>query len=329
MSERQLRMIPALNEALREEMRRDRHVFVMGEDVEIAIWGTTGGLLEEFGPARVRNTPISEAAIVGSALGAAAVGARPVVDLNISSFLYVAADQLVNQAGKLPYMVGGQIKLPVVYLSYSGAWGAHGAQHSDSPHAMFANAPGLKIVLVSTPRDAKGLLKTAIRDDSPVLFFVPMVLLGARGPVPEAEECIPFGKADIKRAGRDVTVVATGAMPRLALAAAASLEQEGISVEVVDPRTIVPLDRSTIVESVARTGRLIVVDESHRTCGFAAEVAAVVADEAFDALRAPIRRLTALDAPFAYNPRLEASALPSVEQIVAAARQLMERRRNG
>lgn len=322
---RTITFVQALNEALREEMQRDPTVFVMGEDVELGLMGTTKGLVDEFGKERVRNTPLAEMGFMGAAVGAAASGMRPVVDVMMWDFTYVAMEQFVNQAAKMRYMFGGQAKLPIVYRGVTGALGGAAAQHSDSPHAMFMHVPGLKVVIPSTPYDAKGLLKSAIRDDNPVLFFEYAALTGTKGPVPEGEYLIPLGVADVKRVGSDVTVVATGPLVQQALKAADELTREGISIEVVDPRTLVPLDAETIYASVRKTGRLVVADEAPRICGAAAEIITEVTedDETFSALKAPIRRVTRPHVPVPYSPPMEHFVIPDADEILAAVRELM------
>jgi len=326
MPSREITMIQAMHEAIAEEMRRDPSVFLMGEDVRLSIYGTSKGLLEEFGPERVRNTPLSEAAFVGAGVGAAVMGMRPVVDLMVGNFTYVAMDQLCDQAAKIRYMSGGQCTVPVVYVATTGAGGSAAGQHSDSPYPLFMNMGGLKVVLPSTPYDAKGLLKAAIRDNNPVVYFEPLAVFGDKGPVPEGEVIVPLGVADVKRPGADVTIVALGALVKCALAAAGELERAGISCEVVDPRTLVPLDTDIIVASVRKTGRLVVVDEARRTCGAAAEIAALIAEKAFDNLRSPIRRVTAPDTPVPFSPVLEQWYVPDATRIVEAVHQVVDRR---
>jgi len=315
----------AVREALREEMRRDPSVFLLGED--IAEFGgsykVTQGLLEEFGHERVRNTPISEAAIVGAALGAALVGMRPVAEIMYVDFMGIAMDQIVNQMAKIRYMFGGKARAPVVIRTQQGTGRSSAAQHAQSLEAWFVHVPGLKVVQPSTPYDAKGLLKASIRDDNPVIFLEHKLLYAEKGPVPEEEYVIPLGKADVKRPGKDVTVVATSRMVLKALNAARDLEQEGIDIEVVDPRTLSPLDEGTILESVKKTGKLVVVHEAVRRCGFGAEVAATVAEKAFDYLDAPIKRVTALDTPMPFNPKLEAFVVPDEDRIKRAVRELV------
>ncbi len=312
----------AINQAIKEEMRRDPRVFIMGESIRGGIYGVTGGLSREFGE-RVIDTPLSENGFIGAAVGAAAVGMRPIVQ-SLSSFLWVAMDQLVSQAAKMRYMFGGQVNLPIVYrcgMSYGNNIAAH---HTDRPYPMFMNMPGLKIVIPTTPADAKGLLKTAIRCDDVVMFFEDNNLMGVRGPVPEDEYTIPFGVADVKRQGTDVTVVALAGMLRRAMAVAEEMEQEGVSVEVVDPRTIVPLDRETILKSVAKTGRLVIVDPAHKSCSVASEIAAMVAQEGFWTLQAPIQRVASLDCHFPFSPALEKLVFPNEEKIKEAIHKTLE-----
>ncbi|MGH7362456.1 MAG: alpha-ketoacid dehydrogenase subunit beta [Candidatus Methylomirabilales bacterium] len=314
----------ALKEALREEMRRDPRVFLLGED--IAQFGgsykVTQGLLDEFGPERVRNTPISEAAIVGAAVGAALTGMRPVAELMYVDFSGIAMDQIANQAAKNRYMFGGKALVPMVLRTQGGAGRSSAAQHAQSLEAWFIHIPGLKVVMPATPYDAKGLLKTAIRDDNPVIFIEHKLLYPETGEVPEEEYLVPLGVAEVKRAGEDVTVVAHSRMVHLALRAADRLAAEGISCEVVDPRTLDPLDTSTILRSVEKTSRLVILQEAAAQCSFASEVAALVAEEALDCLDAPIRRVTALDTPMPFSPKLERFVLPSEERLMAAVREV-------
>jgi acetoin:2,6-dichlorophenolindophenol oxidoreductase subunit beta len=316
--ERSLYFIRAMYEGLRDAMREDETVVVIGEDVDRSIIGATKGLIEEFGPERVRNTPISEATFVGACIGAAAAGVRPVVDLMVGSFFYVSMDQVANQAAKLPYMSGGQVSLPIVYFTASGPSGSAAAQHSENPHPMLMNVAGLKIVMPSTPRDAKGLMISAVRDPNPVVYFQDAVLGGTRGPVSEEPYAIPIGEAEVKREGEDVTVVAIGALVGKALKVAEDLESEGVSVEVVDPRTLVPLDRGTILESVHKTGRLVVCDNARKTCSAASEISAIVSEEAFDALKAAPRRVAWEDVPVPFSPVLEGRVLVDEEKIKSA-----------
>jgi acetoin:2,6-dichlorophenolindophenol oxidoreductase subunit beta len=315
--------LQAIHEAQWEEMTRDPRVIIMGEDLRRNLFGTSSGFLEEFGAERVRDLPLSENGFVGAAVGAAMTGLRPIVDITIASFMYCAMDQLVNEAAKNRYMFGGQADIPVVYraaMFYSGAIGAH---HADRPYPMFMNVPGLKIIAPSTPADMKGLLKAAIREDDPVLCFEDQALWGDRSPLPEGDHIVKLGSADVKRAGDDVTVVAISGAVRLALKAADVLADEGISVEMVDPRSLVPLDKATILASVAKTGRLVVVDMAHRTCSAASEIAAIAAEEVFADLRAPILRVTTPDTQMPFSPPLLASLLPTVERIAASVRRVV------
>ena len=316
--------IKAMQEGLRDAMREDETVVVIGEDVDRSIIGATRGLIGEFGEHRVRNTPISEATFVGACIGAAAVGLRPVVDLMVGSFFYVAMDQVANQAAKLRYMSGGQVELPIVYFTMSGPSGAAAAQHSENPHPMLMNVAGLKIVMPSTPYDAKGLMVTAVRDPNPVVYFQDAVLGGTKGEVPEEPYAIPFGVADIKHAGSDVTVVAVGATVPKALKVAKKLAAEGVSVEVIDPRTLVPLDKDTILESVAKTGRLVVVDSARLTCGVSSEITSMVAEAAFASLKAAPQRVAWEDVPVPFSPVLEARVLVDEAKITAAVRRTLE-----
>ena len=322
---RTLTLAQAINEALAEELRRDASVFIVGEDVAEA--GTPfkvlSGLADEFGTERVLDSPISEAGITGLGVGAAMTGMRPVVDIMFGDFLTLVMDQLANQAAKTHYMSGGRLKVPLTLRTTMGATRRSGAQHSQSLHAWIAHVPGLKVVMPSTPADAKGLLKTAIRDDNPVVFIEDKMDYAVKGEVPNGEYTIPFGIADVKRAGEDVTIVATSSMLRVALAAAEQLEADGISTEVVDPRTLVPLDRDTLIRSAQKTGRAIVVDEGHRGYGASAELAAVIAEGAFWSLDAPVRRLAALDVPVPFSPPLEDATVPTADLVAQTARELV------
>jgi acetoin:2,6-dichlorophenolindophenol oxidoreductase subunit beta len=319
----------AIGAAQREAMLADDRVIIIGEDVEANVYGTTGGgkqraekgdFVQEFGRNRIRNTPISEEAIVGVAIGAAMTGLRPVVDLSYSTFLYMAMDQLVNQAAKNRYMFGGQSSIPVVFRSAMFYGLNTGAHHADRPYAMFMTVPGLKVVAPASASDAKGLLRSAVDSDDPVLIFEACPLWGMKEDVDENEYRIPFGVARVRREGSDVTVVAISGSVPLALKAAESLAGQGISAEVIDPRTLVPLDTKTIIESVRRTGRLVIAEPAPKTCGAAAEIAAIVAEEAHDALRAPIRRVTAPNMQAPFSPALEADFYPTTEKIAAAIR---------
>jgi acetoin:2,6-dichlorophenolindophenol oxidoreductase subunit beta len=316
--------IQAINEALAEEMARDPGVFIMGEDVRLGAFGATRGLVERFGAERVRNTPISEAGFAGAGVGAAMAGLRPIVEIEFASFFYCCWDQVCNQAGKLRYMSGGQVTLPITFRAAYGAVGSAAAQHSEVVYPQFLSAPGLKIVVPSTPADMKGLLKTAIRDDNPVLVFEHLKLGATKGPCPDGDHMVPFGRGDVKRTGSDVTVIAIGAMVPMALAVAETLVAEGISVEVFDPRTLVPLDEEGMLASVGKTGRLVIVDEGHSRGGAAADLAAIVIDKGFDLLNAPIKRVTALDVPVPFSPVLEEAVLPNAASIMAAIRAVME-----
>ncbi len=321
---RELTFAEAIREALAEEMRRDANVVILGEDVAEA--GTPfkvlSGLVEEFGTARVIDTPISEAGFTGLAVGAAMTGMRPIVDIMFGDFLTLTMDQMVNQAAKVHYMSGGHLKVPMVLRTTLGATRRSAAQHSQSLHAWLSHIPGLKVVLPSTPYDAKGLLKSAIRDDNPVAFFEDKMMYKLSGPVPAEEYTIPLGVADIKRAGTDVTIVATSSMVQTALGAARLLEEIGVSAEVVDPRTTSPLDRDTIVESVKKTSRAIVVDEGYEQYGVTAEIAAVIAEGAFYYLDAPVRRLGAMDVPIPFSPPLEDATVPTERTVFDVARAL-------
>jgi pyruvate/2-oxoglutarate/acetoin dehydrogenase E1 component len=322
MSDRIIEYREALNEALLEEMERDPNVFILGEDV-----GQYGGVLkvskgvyERFGPLRAVDTPISENGFTSIGVGAALAGLRPVVELMYIDFACLAMDPIVNQAAKARYMSGGHAHAPIVFRTQGGAGRGNAAQHSQSLEAWYVHVPGLIVIQPSTPYDAKGLLKSAIRSDDPVVFIEHKLLYNTKGPVPEGEYLVPIGAADVKRVGRDLTVVATSRQVLHALAAAEKLAQEGISLEVVDPRTLKPLDVDTIAASVRKTHRLLVVSEGARTGGFAAEVMARMYEEVFDFLDAPIVRLTAEDVPLPYNGRLEMLAIPDEAKIVSAVR---------
>jgi acetoin:2,6-dichlorophenolindophenol oxidoreductase subunit beta len=322
---REISLAQAVNEALAEELRRDSSVFLIGEDVAEA--GTpfkvTSGLVEEFGPERVLDSPISEAGITGIGLGAAMTGMRPVVDIMFGDFLALVMDQLANQAAKIHYMSGGRLKAPLTVRTTLGATRRSAAQHSQSLHAWVSHIPGLKVALPSTPYDAKGLLKSAIRDDNPVVFFEDKMMFAVKGPVPDGEYTIPFGVADVKREGEDVTIVATSSMVYVALEAADRLAEEGVSAEVVDPRTLVPLDAETLVASAKKTGRVVVVDEGHTSYGASAELAAVIAEEAFYWLDAPVRRAAAMDVPVPFSPVLEDQTVPTPDAVVGLSKSLL------
>lgn len=322
---RKLTYAGALNEALKQEMRRDPTVYVAGEDVGKygGIFGVTVGLLDEFGDKRVKDTPITESAIIGLAVGAAAGGLRPVVELMFVDFIGVALDQLFNQAAKIKYMFGGKASLPMVLRAEEGAGMSAAAQHSQCLEAWFMHVPGLKVVIPSTPYDAKGLLTASIRDGNPVVFIEHKMLYGTEGEVPEESYAIPLGKADIKRKGTDVTVVATLAMVPKSLAAAEELAKDGISVEVIDPRTLTPFDEETILESVRKTHRLVVVTEEVGHAGSSAEIAARVAEKAFDYLDAGIYRVTAPFSPVPFSPVLEQAFIPNEAKIIDAVRAVL------
>jgi pyruvate dehydrogenase E1 component beta subunit len=313
--------LDAIVQAQIEEMERDSRVIIMGED--IAIYGS-GDLVERFGKGRVWATPISETSFTGVGIGAAIGGLRPIVDLNIASFTYLASDQIVNQAAKLPYMTGGKVRVPIVIRACMYYGVSVAAQHSDRPYPFLLNVPGLKVICPTTPADAKGLLKAAIRDDDPVVFFEDIKLWPLKEDVSiDRDYLVPIGQADVKRCGSDVTIVAIAGAMRSALDAAKLLEAEGVSAEVVDPRTLKPLDKETILRSVAKTGRLIVVENAHRIAGAGAEIAAVVAEEGFESLRRAIVRLTAPDVQVPFSPALEKALYPTQAQIVAAAKGLL------
>jgi acetoin:2,6-dichlorophenolindophenol oxidoreductase subunit beta len=314
--------LDAIVQAQIEEMERDEHVIMMGED--IAIYGS-GDLIERFGASRVWPMPISETSFTGVGIGAAIAGLRPIIDLNISSFMYLASDQIINQAAKLRFMTGGQVKVPILFRVCMFYGTSIAAQHSDRPYPLFMNVPGLKIISPTTPADVKGLLKAAVRDDDPVMLFEDIKLWTLKEDVPtDPEILVPIGKADIKRAGSDVTLVAISGAMRPALEAAKALAEEGISVEVIDPRTLKPLDMAPILASVAKTGRLIVVENAHRMLSASSEIAAIVCEEAFDCLKKPIIRLTAPDVHVAFSPALEQQLFPDKRSIVAAVKRLTQ-----
>jgi acetoin:2,6-dichlorophenolindophenol oxidoreductase subunit beta len=313
--------LDALIQAQMEELERDERVIVMGED--ISIYGG-GKMVERFDPTRIWNTPISETSFTGVGIGAAINGLRPIVDIGIASFMYLASDQIINQAAKLTYMTGGQVKVPIVFRCCMYYNASLAAQHSDRPYPLFMNVPGLKIVSPSSPSDIKGLLKSAVRDDDPVLICEDTKLWSIKGEVPtDPEYLIPIGKADIKRIGTDVTVVAVAGAMRPALEAAEALVSEGISVELIDPRTLKPLDTTTIIASLAKTRRLVLVENAHRMCAVTAEIAAIIAEEAFEHLEKPIQRLTAPDVHVPFSPALEAQLYPGRERIIAAVKRVL------
>jgi len=336
MAERQLNFSQALNEAMQQEMRRDPTVILMGEDVAGGagvehlqgdeswggVLGVTKGLVKEFGRSRVLDTPISESGFIGAAVGAAVSGLRPIVEMMFVGFMGVCFDQLLNQGAKLRYMFGGRAKVPLVVRTIYGGGFRAAAQHSQVLYSLFTHIPGLKTVVPATPYDAKGLLISSIRDDDLVIFFEDITLGGMKGPVPEEPYTIPLGKAEIKRPGDDVTIVAIGKMVHRALAAAEELQKQGKSVEVIDPHTLSPFDEETVLDSVKKTGRLVVVDESHPRCNMATDIAALVADKGFDFLNAPIKTVTSPHTPVPFSPVLEDHYLPNPQKIVAAAAEL-------
>ncbi len=321
----QLNFIQAINQALAEEMERDPLTFLMGEDVVLGAFGATRGLYERFGANRVRNTPISEAGFVGAAVGAAMAGARPICEVEFASFFYCAFDQVCNQAAKLRYMSGGQARLPITFRAVYGAMGGAAAQHSETVYAQFLSVAGLKLVVPSGPADMKGLLKSAIRDDNPVIVFEHGALGRLKEEVPVGEHLVPLGKAAIKRPGETVTAIAIGAMVPKTLKVADKLSQDGISVEVIDPRTLIPLDEDAILTSVEKTNRAVVIDEGHLRGGAAADIAALIAEKGFDFLDAPVRRVTALDVPIPFSPPLESAVVPGEDKIERAIRECVGR----
>jgi pyruvate/2-oxoglutarate/acetoin dehydrogenase E1 component len=324
---RELTFGQAIKEALAEEMRREPRVFIIGEDVAEAgtVFKVLSGLVEEFGRERVIDSPISEAGITGIGVGAAMTGMRPVVDIMFGDFITLAMDQIVNQAAKVHYMSGGKLRVPLVIRTTMGASRRSAAQHSQSLYAWVAHVPGLKVVLPATPADAKGLLKSAIRDDNPVVFFEDKMMYQLKGPVPDGEYTIPLGVADVKRVGTDVTIVATSSMVHVALEAAGRLDGAGISAEVVDPRTLLPLDAETLIASAQKTGRVIVVDEGYQQYGVTAEIASVIAEGAFDSLDAPVQRMGAMSVPVPFSPVLEDQTVPTAEGVANAAMRLCGR----
>jgi acetoin:2,6-dichlorophenolindophenol oxidoreductase subunit beta len=315
----------AINEALHEEMERDPTVFTLGEDIGMfeSIFATCKGLWKKYGGERVIDTPISESAIIGAAIGCAITGLRPVAELMFIDFTGVCMDQIVNQMAKIRYMLAGQVKVPMVIRTQGGAGRSFAAQHSQSLESWFMHIPGIKIVQPSTPYDAKGLLKSAIRDDSPVMYIEHKLMYFTEGEVPEKEYLIPIGKADIKKEGKDVTLISHSRMVHFCLEAAQKLAADGVNAEVLDLRSIKPLDTEAILQSVAKTGKVVIVDEGHKTAGVGAEVAAIIADEGFEHLDAPIKRVAAMDCPMPFNNKLEKAMLPSVEQVIEAAKSVL------
>ena len=318
-----MRMIQAINAALHEEMARDSSVIVYGEDVEISLFGDTKGLFEKYGRSRIRDTPISENVMSGMAVGAAAAGLRVVCHMMYANFMFTGFDSIANQAAKLRYMTGGQVKLPIVYLGTYGGGRSAAAQHSDAAHPIFMNLGGVKVVLPASPMAAKGLLKAAIRDDNPVIFLHAAGRGGELGEVPDEEYVTPLGRAATLRGGEAVTVVAIGSMVYPTLRVVDALAKASIDVEVIDPQTLVPLDLEAILNSVRKTGRLVVVDEARNLCSAASHVSAVVAEQAFEALRHPVVRVTAPDVCMPYAPNLEREILPSAQRIESAIREVL------
>ncbi len=319
----QITYLQAIRTALAEEMERDPATFILGEDVALSAFGSTRGLLERFGPERVRDTPISEAGFVGAAVGAAMAGMRPICEIEIAPFIYCAFDQIVNQAAKLRYMSGGQARLPITFRTLYGAAGGAAAQHSETVYPHLIPVPGLKIVAPSGPADMKGLLKSAIRDDNPVVVFEHAALGRSREEVPEGDFLVPIGKASVKREGKDVTVVAIGAMVPRAIAVAARLAKDGVEGEVIDPRSLAPLDEETLLNSLGKTNRMVIVDEAHLRGSAASEIAATMAEKGFDLLDAPIRRVAALDVPIPFSRPLEAAVIPDEARIEAGIRAVL------
>lgn len=321
---RMLTFSEAIREAISEEMRRDARVFIIGEDVAEAgtVFKVLTGMVDEFGTQRIIDSPISEAGIAGLGVGAAITGMRPIVDIMFGDFITLTMDQLVNQAAKTHYMSGGKLKVPMVLRTTLGATRRSAAQHSQSLHVWLSHVPGLKVVLPSTPYDAKGLWKTAIRDDNPVVIFEDKMMYTTKGPVPEGDYTIPFGVADIKRVGEDITLVATSSMVYVALEAAEKLATLGISAEVVDPRTTVPLDKQTIIDSAKKTSRAIVIDEGYEQYGVTAEIASIIADGAFYYLDAPVKRMGAMNVPIPFSPVLEDQTVPTPDRVVELAKTL-------
>lgn len=316
--------LEAIQQAQHEEMTRDERVFLMGEDIVCNVFGTTTGFVDAFGLERVRDTPISENGIVGAGAGAAMVGMRPIVDVTLSSFLYPAMDQIISIVAKSRYIYGGQASLPMVIRSCLFYGNSNAAQHSDRPYSMFMNVPGLKIITPASAYDAKGMLKAAIRDDDPVLCFEDGTCWSSKDELPDDPDfLIPLGRGEVKREGTDITVVAVAGAVPIALKAASVLARDGISIEVVDPRSLVPLDRELILKSVRKTGRAITVDPAHQTCSAGSEIAAIIAEHAFSSLRGPVLRVATADTHLPFSPLIEKALYPTVERIVAAARRLV------
>jgi len=326
-AQRELTFVEALNEGLREEMRRDSSIILMGESISGGMHGVTKDLIREFGAERVRDAPISESSFIGAGVGSAMLGFRPVVELMYVDFFGVAMDQIYNQAAKTRYMFGGKVKVPLTIRTAFGAGLHSAATHSQTLYSIFAHVPGLKVVVPSTPYDAKGLLISSLRDEDPKVFMEHKLLYRAKGPVPEGQYTVPLGEAAVRRSGKDVTIVALALMVHKSLEAASKLAEEGIEAEVIDPRTIVPFDRKRLLSSIEKTGRLVVVDEDYERCGFSAEMAAIAAGDGFEYLKAPVRRVAMPNVPIPYSPKLESHVLPGVDKIVHAAREVVRRKR--
>lgn len=326
-TQREITFGEAIREALAEELRRDGRVFIVGEDVAEA--GTPfkvlSGLVQEFGPERIMDSPISEAGITGIGVGAAMAGLRPVIDIMFGDFVTLIMDQMVNQAAKIHYMSGGKWKVPMVLRTTLGATRRSAAQHSQSLYSLLSHIPGLKVAIPSTPYDAKGLLKTAIRDNNPVAFFEDKMMYRLKGPVPQEEYTIPFGVADVKRSGSDITIIATSSMVHVALAAAGKLAEIGVQAEVIDPRTTLPLDAATLIESAKKTSRAIVIDEGYEQYGVTAEIASIIADGAFYYLDAPVKRMGAMNVPIPFSPVLEDLTVPTEQSVLEMAKTLCGR----
>ena len=318
---REIRYIQAINEALSEEMERDENIFIIGEDVQAGTFGASRGLVQKFGPERIMDTPLSETAVAGAAIGAAMCGLRPVADIMFGDFMFIAGNEIINNAAKWHFMHGGKVDLPLVILACIGGGARLGPEHSQSPESVFWHTSGLKVVIPTDPYSAKGLLKTSIRDNNPVIFFYHKRLLGVKGDVPEEEYSVPFGVADIKREGTDVTVIAVSNMVQLSLQVAEELKEK-VSVEVIDPRTLEPFDIDTIVESVRKTGRVVIVDEDAKRCGVTAEIGMQIMERAFDSLDAPIERVASADLPIA-GAYMEQYIIPQPKDIVAAIEKVM------
>ena len=322
--EREITFGEAIREAIAEEMARDQSIFLIGEDVAAAgsVFKVLVGLLDEFGPERVIDSPISEAGIAGIGVGAAITGMRPIVDIMFGDFTTLVMDQLINQAAKTHYMSGGKLKVPMVLRTTLGASRRSAAQHSQSLHALFSHIPGLKVAMPATPYDAKGLMKSAIRDDNPVVIFEDKMLYQEKGPVPEEEYTLPLGQADVKRSGEDITIVATSSMVYVALEAAEKLDSIGISAELIDPRTTNPLDTEALIQSAQKTSRALVLDEGYSQYGVTGEIASVIADGAFYYLDAPVKRIGAMNVPVPFSPAMEDLTIPNADYVVETAKTL-------